>query len=296
MRVGTFNTANIVSGTATSTNANAPNPPGVTLNGPMTVLAVGGWNLTASTDVAAGPPGNGFAEDYEVAGANTTELSVAVGSNADPGGFTDNTGNVTGAAMITVGIGVNIGNSVWVGLSPGAAATQAGVNGTAVATATNDQWQWVVSPQLTSGAAGTHTFSIYLRQDGVMIDTIAVSRQATAGPTFDDSWAYQNNPRTPQPTTCNVDDVDTDPVAAGDQDGILTTGSLLSCFANQPGADDAFDMTGNVREWTLARAPGQNPMRGGGSNNEVTGSTCSINFTLANDTFFFPNVGFRCCR
>jgi hypothetical protein len=55
-------------------------------------------------------------------------------------------------------------------------------------------------------------------------------------------------------------------------------------------------MTGNVKEWTQARNPGENPLRGGASNNEVTGTTCNINFTLANDTFFFPNVGFRCCR
>ena len=30
--------------------------------------------------------------------------------------------------------------------------------------------------------------------------------------------------------------------------------------------DQAFDMSGNVKEWTLARAPGQNPIRGGASN------------------------------
>ena len=51
-----------------------------------------------------------------------------------------------------------------------------------------------------------------------------------------------------------------------------------------------------MKEWTTARATGQNPLRGGASNNEVPGSTCQINFTLANDAFFFPNVGFRCCR
>ena len=71
---------------------------------------------------------------------------------------------------------------------------------------------------------------------------------------------------------------------------------MLQCFANGPGAADAYDMSGNVREWTKARAPGANPIRGGSSNTTVTGTTCGLNFTLANDTFFFPNVGFRCCR
>ncbi|MBA3465057.1 MAG: hypothetical protein H0T46_34305 [Deltaproteobacteria bacterium] len=294
MRAGSFNTANIVSGGVANTTTNAPNPPAVTLNGPMTVFAIGAWNLTASSTVAVGAPANGFVEEYEVAGANTTELSVAIGSVADPGAFTDDTANVNGTVGITIGIGVNIGNSVWVGLNPGATAGAA--NGTSVATTLNDTWQWVVGPALTSGAAGTHTFSIYLRDDGVIVDTIAISRQATTAPTFDDSWAYQTNPRTPQPTTCNADDFDTDPVAAGDQDGIVPTGSLPACFANQTGTNDAFDMSGNVKEWTQARGSGQNPLRGGASNNEVPGTTCSLNFTLANDAFFFPNVGFRCCR
>ncbi len=185
-------------------------------------------------------------------------------------------------------------NSVWVGLTPGAVAGAA--NATAVTIAANNQWQWIVSPVLTSGAAGTHTFSIYLRNDGAIIDTIAVSRQGTTTPTFNDSWAYQNNPRTAQPLTCNADNYDTDPILAGDQDGIIPTGTLGACFANQTAANDAFDMSGNVKEWTLARAAGQNPLRGGASNNDVNGQTCDLNFTLANDTFFFPNVGFRCCK
>ena len=68
------------------------------------------------------------------------------------------------------------------------------------------------------------------------------------------------------------------------------------CFANGPGTADAYDMSGNLKEWTAARAAGQNPIRGGASNNEVGGLTCGLNFTLADDAFFFPNVGFRCCR
>ena len=57
-----------------------------------------------------------------------------------------------------------------------------------------------------------------------------------------------------------------------------------------------FDLSGNVKEWALARVPGANPLRGGASNNETTGATCNLAFTLASDTFFFPNVGFRCCK
>ena len=75
-----------------------------------------------------------------------------------------------------------------------------------------------------------------------------------------------------------------------------------SCYANDTtltggtANDHAFDMSGNVKEWTLAHEPGENPIRGGASNNTGIGISCPLNFTLGTDTFFFPNVGFRCCR
>ncbi|MEZ4365700.1 MAG: MopE-related protein [Kofleriaceae bacterium] len=165
----------------------------------------------------------------------------------------------------------------------------------------NDRWQWIRSAAINVPAVGNRFVSVYMRDDGVFADAIAITRDGTNPPNYPNPtvygvWGYGTNPTTPQPTTCNVDDYDTDPVAAGDQDGILPTGSLASCFANGPGTNDAFDMSGNVKEWTAERAPGANPQRGGASNNEVYGSTCTLDFTLANDTFFFPNVGFRCCR
>jgi formylglycine-generating enzyme required for sulfatase activity len=61
-------------------------------------------------------------------------------------------------------------------------------------------------------------------------------------------------------------------------------------------ADHVFDMSGNVREWTLAHTPGENPIKGGASNGTAQGISCALNFTLGDDSFFFPNVGFRCCR
>ena len=293
IKAGRYDITNIVSAGTSSTGNGTPNPPAVTLNGASTVLAIGAWNLAAAGATTVGAPGNGFSAEYDIAASVRGELATAVGSNADPGGFTDNV-TPNGTAAVTIGFGFNSNNTVWVGLTAGAAAGPA--NATPVTTASDDQWQWVASPNLTSGAAGTHTFSIYLRHDGFLVDTIAIARQNTASPTFDDSWAYQNNPRTAQLTTCNADDYDTDAVTAGDQDGIIPTGTLGSCFANQAATNDAFDMSGNVKEWTSARVAGQNPLRGGASNNEVAGTTCSLNFTLANDTFFFPNVGFRCCR
>ena len=57
-----------------------------------------------------------------------------------------------------------------------------------------------------------------------------------------------------------------------------------------------FDLSGNVKEWTLAHVPGENPIRGGASNNTGEGISCPLTFALADDAFFFPNIGFRCCR
>jgi hypothetical protein len=301
------------------------------------------------------------AADLSVASA-----TAAAGTTPDPGTFTDNvTPNNTLSA--TISIGTSRSRSARVGLNAGATAGNA--NATAVSVTADNQWQWVVSPQLTSGAAGTHTFSIYLREDGVMIDTIAVARQSTNSPTFENVWAYESNPRTAQPQVCNDDELDTagpvaiaasptgatasgttatfttttphrvsvgssvvvagvgvaayngtwtvlttptttkftatigtsNPAASGggtangDQDDNLPTRFNLMCHSEH-GANDVFDMSGNAKEWTLARTAGQNPLRGGAANNSVNGLTCKLNFTLADDGFAFPNVGFRCCR
>ena len=110
------------------------------------------------------------------------------------------------------------------------------------------------------------------------------------------TWPYAAHPTTSQPGLCNDNAFDTNAGLAGDQDDILVGGSRPSCYANWSAADRVFDLSGNVKEWALARVPGANPLRGGASNNETTGATCNLAFTLASDTFFFPNVGFRCCR
>ncbi len=182
----------------------------------------------------------------------------------------------------------------------------AGINATAPGTVDNfamtpasqnlQQWKWVVSRAI-AVTAGVRTVSVFMREDGVRVDAIAVTRDGVNEPPYNANvWAYQTNPKLPQPTTCNGDDFDTNAVLAGDQDDILSTGSLGQCFANGTGINDASDLSGNVKEWTARRAPNANPLRGGASNSTLQGLTCALDFTLANDQFFFPNVGFRCCR
>jgi formylglycine-generating enzyme required for sulfatase activity len=177
--------------------------------------------------------------------------------------------------------------------------------GTAVASldaSSNTGWIWMRSAAINVPATGPRYVSVWMSTDGVKVDAIVVTRNtATTAPTVTlagpgGSWAYSTNPTTYQPDACNGDDHDTDAATAGDQDDILPSGSLPTCYADWGGANTVFDLSGNVREWTGSRTPGANPIRGGASNNTSTGVSCGLAFTLASDTFFFPNVGFRCCR
>jgi hypothetical protein len=224
-------------------------------------------------------------------------------------------------------------------------------------------------------AAGNHTISVYMGDDGVKVDRLFVVNGATTASSAETSltgagfkWAYASSQNTYQPNTCNGHDyrqvsnssgtrtnqgivtittATPHPFVAGDlvqiqgmqnangtldgtwtvlttpttttftfqmpstsvissgspatggtsteaRDPSLPTGSLTSCVANT--GTGAFDMSGNVREWTLAHFSGENPIRGGASNGTSDGISCPLSFTLADDTFFFPNIGFRCCR
>jgi hypothetical protein len=299
LRAGNFSTTGI---TATSTidngNGQDVNPPSVTFVNPSAVFAIGALNFNNGAQNPSMTAQTGFTELWEIGNSQTAELTMSVSSgtaSVNPGSFGD--GGASHSAHIAATLVVPLSQStqsrsVYAGLTLGSAAGNA--TATLVLPADN-QTRWVAGPGLLSTTAGTYTFSLYTRDDGVLVDTIALSQQGTVSPTFDNAWAYQNSPRVEQPTTCNTDALDT--TAGGlDDDEIEATGSLNACFANQKDANDAFDMTGNVKEWVQQRDDEVNPMRGGASNNEATGSTCQINFSVADDEFFFPNVGFRCCR
>ncbi len=111
-------------------------------------------------------------------------------------------------------------------------------------------------------------------------------------------WSYDTTCRTFNATKCNGNDYDFDPATATiNEDGLLPTGARTSCYANWGSAfNRLFDMSGNVKEWTLERMPMVNPLRGGSYNNTSNGISCQFNFVVADDTFQFANVGFRCCR
>ena len=99
-------------------------------------------------------------------------------------------------------------------------------------------------------------------------------------------------------TACNGIDYDTDAVAAGNQDALISTGALATCHVpwTVTTTGQIYDMSGNAQEWTAPRSAGVNPIRGGSYNDISGGMTCSFNFEVAADAIRLPNTGFRCCR
>ena len=70
---------------------------------------------------------------------------------------------------------------------------------------------------------------------------------------------------------------------------------MTSCRSTW-GSAYVYDMSGNVKEWTFdERTFGYREIRGGSSNVPRGGLTCQFDFTIGAESFFFYNLGFRCC-
>jgi hypothetical protein len=74
------------------------------------------------------------------------------------------------------------------------------------------------------------------------------------------------------------------------------TGSLATC---QGGFTGLFDLSGNLKEWTndhQGTAPNDGyTVRGGSYDNAAPGLRCDFTFAVMPTTFYYPNLGFRCC-
>ena len=185
-------------------------------------------------------------------------------------------------------------NTIFVGISttlPGSATST-------ITTSSNGVWQWRGTGNISVPAIGNRFVSIYMGKDGTKVDALYIGTGNCPGTITDNNgpggtWSYAANPTTYQATVCNGHDYD------ANADATLPSGTAGSCIANfgtvmNPVGPN--DMSGNVKEWTMAHVPGENPIRGGAASDTSIGIDCALNFTLGDDTFFFPDVGFRCCR
>jgi hypothetical protein len=100
------------------------------------------------------------------------------------------------------------------------------------------------------------------------------------------------------PGACNGRDNDPD-CAAPDDDQVMPTGTPHGCprpmTSRCVSPAGAFDLSGNLREWTSTAVGTSFRIRGGGFDNIRQGLTCDLSFIALAPTFAFPNLGFRCC-
>lgn len=135
-------------------------------------------------------------------------------------------------------------------------------------------------------------------------------QQSACQATITCNWAY--NPRGAACTStftankyCNLaTSYDASPVLAGDQDGLLVTAdpALAQCWAdwanlqgNVVANNKIFDLTGNVREFSLMAAGDYRLMGGAYDHVNATGAACTRTQFSAGSTFRFQDAGFRCC-
>jgi hypothetical protein len=115
------------------------------------------------------------------------------------------------------------------------------------------------------------------------------------------------------PDTCNGGAYDTDPIAIGNQDSVLTTDNPTTCVSPWGTAGELLNMSGNVKEWTVTGwvgAPGSSAplgyeLRGGAYDTPNLGTFAgglSCDYQLpdpepaTSGVLRLPTLGFRCCK
>jgi formylglycine-generating enzyme required for sulfatase activity len=114
-----------------------------------------------------------------------------------------------------------------------------------------------------------------------------------------DEWSAACGDGAPYPygnayeaAACNGGAYDADPALAGDQDAVLPAGRLPAC--QRAGA---FDLSGNLKEWTDDLVDGLRPVRGGGFESNVPAAlSCDAVGDLKPAEFRSSSLGFRCCQ
>ena len=102
------------------------------------------------------------------------------------------------------------------------------------------------------------------------------------------------------PNACNGNDYDPD-CTPPDDDILLPTGTSYGCPTKPAqsacvSAAGAFDLSGNLKEWTSTQIlPGAFNVRGGAYDTSAGGMTCQFSFVSMDASFSYANLGFRCC-
>lgn len=109
------------------------------------------------------------------------------------------------------------------------------------------------------------------------------------------TYSYASGCNSYDGNACNGNDFDTNSMTPGDQDDVRATASMANCYVSWSGSR-IYDLSGNVEEWTQARSPGVNPIRGGSATDPYIGLRCGYNFAVAGDSYRSLTTGFRCCR
>ena len=77
-------------------------------------------------------------------------------------------------------------------------------------------------------------------------------------------------------------------------DAVTVCGAAAGCLSH----DGVYDLSGNLREWTAtagAKASDPEQTRGGANDTIAQGLTCDFTFVKLPKSYYFPNLGFRCC-
>jgi len=77
-------------------------------------------------------------------------------------------------------------------------------------------------------------------------------------------------------------------------DAVTACGAAAKCVSH----DKVYDLSGNLREWTAtagAKAGDPEQTRGGAYDTIAQGLRCDFTFVTLPKSYYFPNLGFRCC-
>ncbi len=243
---------------------------------------------------------DGLGVECSASMAGTPTAEVCNGDDDDCDGRSDEgiLPGVSGSGVVTTLVSGGVHVMRYEASRPDATAGAAGSGNTAACSRNNRiPWTTVTWPDAQAACCALNDGGACLGGGrGWRLCDGSTWQAACEGPAGTCDWSYASSCSTSQPTVCNGAEFDSDPGMSGDQDELRGTGTFGSCRTAWGGAGSVNDLSGNVKEWVFEEvAPGIHPLRGGSYNNVEDGRMCGFDFTVGDESFAFPNTGFRCC-